>query len=248
VELTVNDATDIRRSTVAQWLVAAVALLGVVAFWCGVVIAARRYPSEYDWRYMTVSSLLSPDRNPAGHLWSTAGIVACGCGGFMWATLSARYARHPTSADGQGEFRAFQLGYLCTTLAAALPERFLAFPKTHEVLAILAFAGMTLGIVRSFQAGAVRRIRSSGDRGRFWTTVILYAVPVPLVLAVLAQAYVFFARPELPWVNLSWRARGVPLYLSFAFWEWVTCGLLAAYMGMLVLLPCTALARPRPSR
>jgi hypothetical protein len=36
----------------------------VLAFWVGMVMAARRYPSEYEWRDMPVSRLLSPVRDP----------------------------------------------------------------------------------------------------------------------------------------------------------------------------------------
>jgi hypothetical protein len=57
----------------------------------------------------------------------------------------------------------------------------------------------------------------------------------PIVLAAMAQAYVHYALPELRWVSLSWRARGVPVYLSFAFWEWVTCFVLSAYAAILSL-------------
>ncbi|HET9390794.1 MAG TPA: hypothetical protein VFO44_14190, partial [Steroidobacteraceae bacterium] len=54
------------------------ASLGVLAFWGGMFIAERSYPSEYDWRYMTISSLVYGDRNPDGYLWARAGIVLCG--------------------------------------------------------------------------------------------------------------------------------------------------------------------------
>ena len=206
-------------------------------------MAARRYPVEYDWHYMTVSSLLATDRNPAGHWWASAGIVACGCLGLVWATLSARRSRGPEGSIGLLGFRAFQLGYFCTALAAALPDRLVPLPKAHEILAIVAFAGLTVGVVRTFQTGVVRRVRRSGANGRLWATTIVCAVVFPVVLAASAQAYVFFARPELPWVNLSWRARGVPVYLSFAFWEWVTCGVLAVYMALLLLPTRTEFAR-----
>ena len=244
----IHNETDGRGPAPAKWALATTGLLGICAFWGGVAMAARSYPIEYDWRYMTVSSLLANDRNPAGHWWSLAGILACGCLGFAWATLSARRSRSSRTSDGAGGFRAFQLGYFCTALAAALPGRLLILPKTHEILAILAFAGLTYGIVRSFQTGVVRRMRNAGGGGRIWAVMIVCAVVSPVLLAASAQAYVFFARPELPWVNLSWRARGVPLYLSFAFWEWVTCGVLAAYMAILVVLPRTPFARPRPGQ
>jgi hypothetical protein len=211
------------------------------------VTAAIRYPVEYDWRYMTVSSLLSIDRNPAGYGWSSAGIAACGGLGFAWATLAAQRSRSPAEPDRAGGFRAFQLGYFCTMLAAALPDRLAPVPKAHEILAIVAFAGLTFGIARTFQTGLVRRLRLGGGNGRRWATAIVCAVVSPVILAASAQAYVFFARPELPWVNLSWRARGIPLYLSFAFWEWVTCGVLAVYMAVL-LLPARKAVGRSPSR
>jgi hypothetical protein len=53
---------------------------------------------------------------------------------------------------------------------------------------------------------------------------ILGSLPlVPLVLAALTQAYLALALPNLPWVSPAWRARGIPLYLSFAVWEWGSC-------------------------
>ena len=242
---TFQNGTDGKSSALADWTVAATGVLGIAAFWGGVTVAASRYPVEYDWRYMTVSSLLAADRNPAGYLCSAAGIVACGCLGFAWATLLVRSARRSKAPAGLGGLRAFQFGYLCTALAAALPDRLVPLPKAHEVFAVLAFAGLTYGIVRTFQTGVVRRIRSGGEGGRLWAVAIVCAVVSPVLLAASAQAYVFFARPELPWVNLSWRSRGVPLYLSFAFWEWVTCGVLAAYLAILLVFTRTGFARPQ---
>lgn len=223
-----------RGATVTHWVVATTGLVGIFAFWGGVVMAARRYPSEYDWRYMTVSSLLATDRNPAGHLWSSAGIVSCGILGFLWATLSMQQSRLLGAAERPRGFRAFQLGYICTAIAAALPDRLVPLPKAHEILAILAFTGLCYGVVGTFQNGILRRIRRSSRGGRFWGPVLACAVVSPVVLAAVSLAYVFLARPDLPWVNLSWRARGVSLLLSFAFWEWVTCGVLSAYMAVLV--------------
>jgi len=71
---------------------------------------------------------------------------------------------------------------------------------------------------------------------------ILAGVPLsPIVLAAIAQAHVAHALPGLPWVGLAWRARGIPVYLSFAFWEWVTCAVFSLYM--LVLSRTTLAAR-----
>ena len=59
----------------------------------------------------------------------------------------------------------------------------------------------------------------------------------PIVLAAVVEIYVASALPQLPWVNLAWRARGVPAYLSFSFWEWVTCAVFSVYMVVLSRSP-----------
>lgn len=122
----------------------ATAQLGVLVFWAGLLIAARRFPSEYDWRYMPVSNLLSAGRNPAGHLWASLGIVLCSLCGLCWAAILAqRWA--PANASGHPSgLRAIQLGYFCMACSAALPESLLPLPKGHELLTFLAFAGLCL--------------------------------------------------------------------------------------------------------
>jgi hypothetical protein len=58
----------------------------------------------------------------------------------------------------------------------------------------------------------------------------------PVLLAGIAPAYVSQALPDLPWVGIEWRARGVPIFLSFAFWEWITCVVFSAYTVSLSLI------------
>lgn len=55
----------------------------------------------------------------------------------------------------------------------------------------------------------------------------------PIVLGGFAQLYVFYLLPQLHWAGLTRRARGVPVYLSFACWEWVTFVLLSVYLSAL---------------
>jgi hypothetical protein len=79
------------------------------------------------------------------------------------------------------------------------------------------------------------RVHGSALHPRLRAASLAAVVALPVVLTGLAQAYVFFARPDLHWVGLEWRARHVPVYLSFAFWEWVTCGVLTVYVAGLAL-------------
>jgi hypothetical protein len=212
-------------------------LLAVLAFWGGVGIAQRRFPAEFDWRYMTLSTLLSPRGNPAGHLWGAAAIGLSGVFGLLWALALVRVAGRRAVGDRLWGAVSLGLGSVGMACSGLLPLRMRGLPKGHEILTVLAFAGLSVGVVcltiRTAQRVVRRRANRPTDGGRRWGAAAAGVLVIPIVLAGCAQAYVFFARPDLHWVGLSWRARGVPAYLSFAFWEWITCAVLSAYMGML---------------
>ena len=220
------------------------ASLGVLAFWGGMVMAGRRYPSEYDWRYITISSLVYGDRNPDGYLLARAGIVMCGLAGLYWTTVLIRKWKQPGTAKPPVGIWALGLGYLCMVCCALLPDGLVGIPKGHDLLALAAFVGVSIGMVHS----TFKAVERSALQGRLAGSsrlhaAILAGVPLsPIVLAALAQAYVSHELPGLPWVSLAWRARGVPVYLSFAFWEWVTCAVFSVYM---VVLSRTMLAARR---
>jgi hypothetical protein len=211
------------------------ASLGVLAFWGGMVMAGRSYPSEYDWRYITISSLVYADRNPNGYLWARGGTVLCGLAGLCWAALRARKGKQPGVAERPTGLWALQLGYLCMVCCAVLPGRLLRIPKGHELLALAAFVGICVGMVQltfTAVAGSARLGNLPGSP-RLHAGIVAGVTLSPVVLAAVAQAYVSYALPALPWVSLAWRARGVPVYLSFAFWEWVGCAVFSACMVFL---------------
>jgi len=217
----------------------ATAPLGVLAFWGGLWMAGQRYPSEYDWRYMTISSLVYPERDPGGYLWAWGGIVLCGLGGLCWVALLVRNRRHECAAVRPVGIWALGLGYACMVGCALLPARLLHVPKGHDFLALSAFVGVCIGTVQlTFQAAERslrRRARSFPSSPRVCAGLLAGAALLPMLLVSIAQAYVSHALPQLPWVGLEWRARGVPVYLSFAFWEWATCVVFSAYTMSLSL-------------
>lgn len=225
---------DTRLWTTSLLYQTTTAPLGVLAFWGGMLMAGRRYPSEYDWRYITISSLVYGDRNPNGYLWARGGIVLCGLAGLYWTTVLVRQGK-PGAAGRPIGIWAFGLGYLCVTCCALLPEGLLRIPKGHEFLALAAFVGICIGMAHSTFKAVERSARLGNSAGtpRLRAGILAGAVLSPIVLAALAQAYVSYALPALPWVSLAWRARGVPVYLSFAFWEWVTCAVFSVYIMVL---------------
>jgi hypothetical protein len=195
-------------------------VMGVLAFWIGLGMAAHSYPSEYDWRYMTISSLLYEDRNPHGYGWGRAGLVSCGFCGLYWVLRGVR---------GQGLTRAsLAAGYLSMALCALLPSPLLGIPKPHEILALAAFIALCTGVSRLSFATLVKH-----QPGRRVAALAVSSLPLlPVVFAAAAQAYA--ARAHLPWVNLAWRARGTPAYWSFAFWEWLACAIFTVLLLWLV--------------
>jgi hypothetical protein len=240
---------EIPHNPFAHWAACAAGSLGVLGFWSGMWMAARRYPSEYDWRYMTLSSLTSPARNPAGHLWASAGFVLCGLCGLYWAAVLARQWNRDSAGNLPDGIWALRLGNFFTACAAVVPRWLLPLAKGHEILALLAFTGLCLGTVHltflTVEQAFLQRTRGSTGHARWYAVVVAGAAVFPVLLAGLAQAYVFYALPQLHWVNLSWRDCGVPVYLSFAFWEWSTCVVLSAYMA---ILPLAALMVFRPRK
>jgi len=208
--------------------------LGLFAFWAGLLLAGHNYPGGYDWPYTTISSLVYAERNPSGFLWARSGMAVCGVLGWYWSARLV-WSRRQWAALPAAGIRTVGIGYLCLTCCALLPEQSFPIPKGHDSLALAAFLSLTLGTVLISFAVVYPSARQRQLPGGPW----LYAGVLgglafaPVLLAAIAQAYVTHALPGLPWVSPVWRARGVPVRLSFAFWEWVTCAVLTLYLAVL---------------
>jgi len=214
----------------------AMPLVGILAFWGGLGMAGWCYPAEFDWRYMTLSTLLSAPHNPVGHLWASLGIVLCGGSCGCWALGLAWQGDRGGPPWGLWALGGGSLGMAWVGL---LPRPLPGVRKGHELLTLVAVTAMCLGIVGLTAQLASRKARHAGAGvawpSRLVATALASLAVLPILLAGGAQAYVFFARPALPWVGLAWRTRGIPVYLSLALWEWATCAVLSGYLLILAL-------------
>ena len=213
----------------ANWWTVAL-LLGLFAFWAGMVLAGSDYPGGYDWPYTTISSLVYPERNPGGFLWARGGLGLCGACGLYWTVCAASNRTRGAGLQAIGIYT-LGFGYLCMMCCASLP----AIPRGHEALALAAFVSLCVGAAlisfeRLHQRASQRRLARTP-----WLLAGIVAGPAfaPVLFAAFAQTYVARALPTLPWVSPAWRARGIPVHLSFAFWEWVTCAVLSLYLAVL---------------
>jgi hypothetical protein len=212
-------------------------LVGVLTFWAGMWMAGWSYPSDFDWRYMTVSTLLAPSRNPIGYRWASVALASSGCCIALWAVSAARSSHLLQRVRA---LYALAAGSACMIWIGLVRDSVPWFRKGHELLTLIAFASLVLGILALTVQVVAARLRAA----RTWPRRLGFGVLIgggilPIVFASGTQTYLFFTRPDLPWVGLAWRARGVPAYLSVALWEWVSSALLSTYLAVL----CVTLAR-----
>jgi len=207
---------------------------GVLAFWCGMAAAAHAYPTGYDWRYRTISLLLYPDRNPHGYFWAWAGLEVCGLSGIVWSADLGRRLAGATAWPSVTGLRLLQASFVCMC-CAMMPDRLLPVPKGHEILAIAAFLAICLGAIRAafLTLGNLAGHPTRRIGARLGAALVAGVPLVPLALAGMTQAYLALMRPDVPWVSPAWRALGIPIYWSFAVWEWVSCVLFSLCLLLL---------------
>lgn len=206
---------------------AGIMLGGVTVFWVGMLGAVVDYPASFDWRFVTVSSLLYRDRNPAGHAWGLLGVGVCGLLGAWWSTRHALRlaAAGDSSSASRSAFWTLTAGFSTMSLVAVLTEQEVTILKVHEVLALTSFLCLCAGIVRLCFATLTEMfpLRTQASALRL-PVLILAGTPLfPVLLAGVTQLYLALYRPGTPWVTYAWRALGLPAYLSFAAWEWIAC-------------------------
>jgi len=211
----------------------------------GVALAARHYPGGFDWAYTVISRLASNHRNPDGAAWLSGSLLVAVV--LAWPTVG--YLRRAMRSEG-GRPRIPLLGLRMGLLAGAVLalEGLFALDlsplgrKAHEAVAVVAFLGFYVGVL-GLQAYRVRRLGAS--------LLPALLVALPLVAVGLSQVGLYFDQRDLGWVNTEWREMGIPLYLSFAFWQWLAVAGIGIGLGHLVWsakAPGEAPPHPTPSR
>lgn len=203
--------------------------------------SARHYPGGYDWRYEVMCRLGYEAVNPAGSVyWAWALGLIC-LGGLPCCAHFRRSLMPSAPALVRWSSAALAIG-LCAGIVvsldgAVLPRLNTIFHKLHETTATLTFAAIFIGVMGIWIA-MIKWLRVV----RHWTvgacSLVSLLVAAPFAGAMISQAYLFFVPNDLGWVGADWAAKNVPLYLSFAFWEWLAiAGIYVSLYVMALLLP-----------
>jgi hypothetical protein len=203
-------------------------LASVVVIALGAVFAARLYPTPFDWTHDVMSALASRKHNPAGFAWFAGALV------LSMALLWPATAPLNAAADAPGRAARFSMAALRFGLIAGVlvgVERLVFFHlsdvvrKAHEILALLTFLGIYAGVLGLYAQHLRRRAM------RPWPVVI---VALPLVAIGLSQLILYLGQRDPGWLDHDWRQTGRPVWLSFAFWQWLATAGLWAGIGHLL--------------
>ena len=195
----------------------------------GLWLAARHYPGGFDWAYTVLSALASKKHNPRGAVYFAAGLALSLV--ILWPALT--WIGH--GGGRVGRLQAFgscalRVGVVFGVLVGL--ERLTFFHisqrvrKAHEVLAIVCFLGLYSGVL------ALHLDRSRRHVASIRPTILAIS---PLIAIGLSQAALYFDQRDLGWVGPDWREMGVPVWLSFAFWQWLAVAALWVSIGHLLL-------------
>ncbi len=217
-------------------------VLSLVVAWLFAVSAAH-FPGGYDWRYDVMCRLGYSWVNPDGSVyWSLALCLVCvmglPCCGYFRLRLEHVSPRLSAFAS-RSLLAGLAAGFLVGLDGVFLPRLDGLMPKLHEVTATFAFAAIFFGVM-GFWFAMMKWLRSVPHWSIGACVLLSLLVAVPFTGAMVSQAYLFFVPNNLGWVGPGWAELGVPIYLSFAFWEWLAiAGIYLCLYLMAFLLPPT---------
>lgn len=227
--------TAIEARTVLQFLRARAFgwyVLSIFILIAGIKLSLDYYPSNFNWLYTVASSLGSARDNPSGRVWYTSGLGLAML--LQWPYVSALRKRIGPSATGLTRVALASLGtgigagILLGLQGVFVPDLSEWITKGHEIIALVVFSSLHLGIFLLLAQAMWRR-------KVFGVSAVI--VVLPFLAIALSQLFLWLAQRNIGWVGQHWEKTGIPLWLSFAFWQWLSIGFVIIGLGLLVLLP-----------
>ena len=202
-------------------------LTSLLVFVLGTFAAGKHYPGGFDWVYTVASALASQKHNPTGSNWFAGAL--CLSMVLLWPYVTA-VKEKLVLLFRPSQFALFMLRAGLFFGALLGLEKLLVrdlsnwLYKSHEMLALLMFAGLYIGVLGLLIQMMLRQ-----------KVYLLHFVSVigPLIAISITQFWLYIEQRDLGWVDTSWREMGIPFWLSFAFWQWLAIGFLWLGLGLL---------------
>jgi len=217
------ESTCDRHFKYAPWWY--VAALLVMCF--GSIKAAQYYPGGFDWFYTVASALASQKHNPIGSVWFAGSLSLSML--LLWLYVSSIKINLGVILPSPGfAITAIRFGLVCGFLLGV--ERLLIHDlshwiyKAHEGLALFTLLGLYVGIL-----GLLLQFIHLKKSNIFPVLLVVS----PLVAIGIAELWLYLEQRDVGWVDTNWQEKGTPIWLSFAFWQWLAIGLLWVGLGML---------------
>jgi hypothetical protein len=195
----------------------------------GIRFASARYPGSFDWAYTVISALASRKHNPEGAAWFASAIVgAMLC---LWPVVT-RLTRDGFAGKSSPHWVnvALRIGMGCGTFVGVERLVFYHFSdlvhKGHELVALIAFLSFYAGVLGLY----AHRVRV---RRAFLVPAVIAVAP--LLGIGLRELFLYLAQRHVGWADYDWRGHGTPLWLSFAWWQWLATGMLWLSVGHLLV-------------
>jgi hypothetical protein len=200
--------------------------VSLAVFLGGVALASVAYPGGFDWQYTVISRLASRKHNPEGSLWFSIGLAVSML--LLWPVFE-RIRPRGRGAWPRTATLSLRAGLVFAALVGVERALFLHLSalvdKSHEALALLAFVGLYVGLLAVY----VQRV-ASGEDGRRRSLAWMS----PLVLVGLGSLGLYALQRDVGWVKPNWRELGVPVWQSFACWQWLMVAVLWSAVARLL--------------
>lgn len=193
----------------------------------GLIMAAQYYPGGFDWFYTVASALASHKHNPDGSVWFASSLSLSML--LLWFYLSSMKRELMLILPEAGyAIVAIRIGLVFGFLLGV--ERLIIYDlshmidKAHELIAIFTLLGLYIGIL-SLLIQFIQ-LKKNG----IFPLLLIAGVLVPVGIIGLS---IYIEQRDLGWVDTDWRMKGIPVWLSFAFWQWLAIGFLWVGLGLL---------------
>ena len=204
-----------------------------------IFIANLVFPTAYDWRYMVLSALSSPNDNPQVYLLPSIGMTIAGV--LMIPFLGyyqKRLGKICRGSTGVGTF--FMLVAIFGMISVSTISQAVTGVKAlHEILAVLGFLGVILA--GSFYGCPILKDRVKGarqfDMRLYWSGMLLLWLPI--IGLIVSSLYIAIIKPPWGYTGIQWiTSYQVPAVMSLAFWEWLM------FIGIILFIVLLAIMVP----